>query len=85
MPQKERLFSTKGGLFLFKTILQQRKIEVIDKDGNVVPLADNERSVTVSGNATLQALGNADIKDEDPYFDSVHRAWKGTCVSYSAR
>lgn len=56
-------------------------IEMIDKDGNVVPLADNELNVTVSGNATLQALGNADIKDEDPYFDSVHRAWKGRALA----
>lgn len=54
---------------------------MIDKDGNVVPLADNERSVTVSGNATLQALGNTDIKDEDPYFDSVHKAWKGRALA----
>ncbi|MDE6654104.1 MAG: DUF4982 domain-containing protein, partial [Muribaculaceae bacterium] len=56
-------------------------IEMVDKDGNVVPLADNDLTVTVSGNATLQALGNADIKDEDPYFDSTHKAWKGRALA----
>lgn len=56
-------------------------IELVDKDGNIVPLADNDLTVTVSGNATLQALGNADIKDEDPYFDSTHKAWKGRALA----
>lgn len=56
-------------------------IEMVDKDGNVVPVADNELTVTVTGNGTLQALGNADIKDEDPYFDSTHKAWKGRALA----
>lgn len=56
-------------------------IEVVDKDGNVVPLADNALQVMVSGNATLQALGNADIKDTDPYFDNSHKAWKGRALA----
>ncbi len=56
-------------------------IEMVDKDGNVVPTADSDLAVTVSGNATLQALGNADIKDEDPYFDATHKAWKGRALA----
>ena len=56
-------------------------IEVVDKDGNVVPVADNALSVTVTGAATLQALGNADIKDDDPYFDNTHKAWKGRALA----
>lgn len=56
-------------------------IEIIDSEGNVVPVADNRLTVEVSGNATLQALGNADIKDNDPYFDGNHRAWKGRALA----
>lgn len=56
-------------------------IEMVDKDGNVVPVADNDLTVTISGNATLQALGNADIKDEDPYYDTTHKAWKGRALA----
>lgn len=56
-------------------------IELVDKDGNVLPGADNKLTVTVSGTATLQALGNADIKDEDPYFDNTHKAWNGRALA----
>lgn len=56
-------------------------IEIIDSEGNVVPVADNRLTVEVSGNATLQALGNADIKDNDPYFDGSHHAWKGRALA----
>ena len=56
-------------------------IELVDKDGNVVPTADNQLRVSVTGNATLLALGNADIKDEDPYFDNNHKAWKGRALA----
>lgn len=56
-------------------------IEVVDRDGNVVPLADNGLSVQVSGPAELKALGNADIKDNDPYFDNTHRVWHGRALA----
>ena len=46
-----------------------------------MPVEDNELQVTVTGKVTLQALGNADIKDEDPYFDSTHKAWKGRALA----
>lgn len=55
-------------------------IEAIDAEGQTVPVADNRLSVSVEGAATLLALGNADIKDEDPYFDSTHRLWKGRAL-----
>lgn len=56
-------------------------IEVVDKDGNVVPLADNELTVTVKGNATFKGLGNADPKDGDTYADATHKAWKGRAMA----
>ena len=56
-------------------------IEMIDADGNCVPTADNSLTVTVAGAATLQALGNADIKDEDPYSDATHKTWDGRALA----
>lgn len=44
-------------------------------------VADNVLSVEVSGPAELKALGNADIKDLDPYFDSTHKAWMGRALA----
>ena len=45
-----------------------------------MPIADNMLSFKVEGAGTLLAAGNADIKDEDPYFDATHRAWKGRAL-----
>ena len=56
-------------------------IEILDAEGRTVPVADNMLTVDVTGAAMLQALGNADIKDEDPYFDNIHRAWKGRALA----
>lgn len=56
-------------------------VEIVDGDGLVVPVADRQLSVSVSGAATLLALGNADIKDEDPYSDSRHLAWNGRALA----
>ncbi|MBP3842452.1 MAG: DUF4982 domain-containing protein [Prevotella sp.] len=55
-------------------------IELIDKDGRVNPTANNLLTATVKGAATLQAFGNADIKDEDAYFDNAHHAWHGRAL-----
>ena len=56
-------------------------IELIDKDGRVVPVADNQLEVKIKGAGSLVGLGNADIKDEDPYFDAMHKAWKGRALA----
>lgn len=55
-------------------------IEAVDAAGQTVPVAGNRLSVSVKGAAVLLALGNADIKDEDPYFDHTHHLWKGRAL-----
>ena len=55
-------------------------IEVVDKEGNVVPNVSVPLNIRVEGNAILQALGNADIKDEDPYYDNTHSTWNGRAM-----
>lgn len=56
-------------------------IEIVDAEGRTVPVANNQLTVKVDGAAVLQALGNADIKDEDAYSDNTHRAWKGRALA----
>jgi len=56
-------------------------VEIVDAQGRVVPTADTELTFTVTGAATLLAAGNADIKDNDPYFDARHRVWHGRALA----
>lgn len=56
-------------------------IELIDKEGHTVPMADNSLEVSVNGASKLVALGNGDIKDCDPYYDAMHKAWKGRALA----
>ena len=55
--------------------------EIVDKAGRVVTTANHELTFTVSGQATLLAAGNADVRDEDPYFDARHHAWQGRALA----
>lgn len=56
-------------------------IECVDADGHVVPVADDLLTISVEGPASLIALGNADIKDCDPYYDNTHHVWKGRALA----
>lgn len=55
--------------------------EIVDREGNFVPMADNEIAFKVSGNATLEATGSADIKDCSGYHHSTRKAWKGRAAA----
>lgn len=56
-------------------------IEAVDENGNFVPVSDNSIEVNVKGEGVLAGLGNADIKDEDPYYDNRHRLWNGRALA----
>jgi beta-galactosidase len=43
------------------------QVEVLDKDGNLQPNADEEIIFALSGPGVIAGLGNADMKSEDPY------------------
>ena len=55
-------------------------VELLDAQGRRSPVAANQLEATVSGQATLVAFGNADIKDTDTYADQQHRAWHGRAL-----
>ncbi len=56
-------------------------IEVVDAQGRVVPDAQEPLVVKVTGGATLLAVGNANVRDNDPYYDSKHHTWQGRAMA----
>lgn len=56
-------------------------VELIDRNGIVVPVANDSLNIRVTGGASLIAFGNADIKDCSPYYDSTHNAWRGRALA----
>lgn len=55
--------------------------EVLDKQGRVVPTADNRLQFTVKGAGTIEATGSADLKDAEAYCKTSRKAWKGRAVA----
>ena len=53
------------------------KVEVVDRQGRLVPNASNLISFSVKGAGTIQAIGNADITDTTPFTSRNWKAWKG--------
>lgn len=67
---------------LEKDTVAQLRVEVIDEDGNVVYLADDEITCTIEGDATLLGLEAANNSDMTDYTDNVQRAFHGKLSSY---
>lgn len=55
-------------------------VEALDEDGNVVTDASVPFTASIAGPMAIAAIGNADIKDNDPYFDATHSTWKGRAL-----
>ena len=53
------------------------KVEVLDKNGNVQPNADEEISFALTGPGTIAGLGNADLRSEEPYQGTRCRVFHG--------
>ena len=51
-------------------------IEVVDSEGRIVPEAQQPLEVKVTGGSLL-GLGNANPRDNDPYYDTKHSTWNG--------
>ena len=57
-------------------------VEVLDDNGNVVKLADNEITCIVNGPAKLLGLEGSNNTDMTSYSDNVHRAYRGRLLAY---
>ncbi len=64
-----------GGDIAFVTL------EVVDAQGRLVPDASIPFTATAGQRAiSVAGIGNGDIKDNDPYFDTSHTTWKGRAL-----
>lgn len=57
-------------------------VEVVDDNGNFVPLADNQITCTIEGPAHLLGLEGSDNSDMGDYTDNVQRAFQGRLLAY---
>jgi beta-galactosidase len=55
-------------------------IEICDKDGAFQPNAANRLQFKIEGPGTIAAVGNADMKDNDPYIGNSRKAWRGRAM-----
>ncbi len=55
-------------------------IEVVDSAGRIVPEAQLPLEVKVTGGSLL-GLGNANPRDNDPYYDVKHTTWNGRALA----
>ena len=55
-------------------------VEIVDREGNVVPQADDRVTFELKGEGILAAVGNADLKDEDSYVGNSRKVWKGRAI-----
>ena len=52
-------------------------VEIIDNNGIIQPNANNRLTFNVEGEGAIAGVGNADIRDTDPYVGNTRKAWKG--------
>lgn len=55
-------------------------IEITDKNGEIQPNANNRLTFKVEGEGVIAGVGNANIKDIDPYVGNTRKAWKGRAL-----
>src|SRR6185503_7240584 len=56
-------------------------VEVLDQEGCLVPWADSEISLEVTGAADLIAIGSANPMSEELYVGDKRKAWNGRLVA----
>ena len=54
-------------------------VEVVDKDGVIDPNAEIDITASIKG-GTIQAIGNASLKDTIPYVGNRCKTWKGRAM-----
>lgn len=55
-------------------------VEITDKDGVFQPNATNRLNFKIDGHGIIVGVGNADMKDTDPYVGNTRKAWKGRAL-----
>ena len=55
--------------------------EILDRQGQIVPIADNSLQFSIRGAGTIEATGSADLKDTEAYCKTLRKAWKGRAIA----
>lgn len=91
--QEERILSTAGKPAKIRLTADKRQMkadgqdliyviaEVLDKEGRVMPIADNRLQFSIKGAGVIEATGSADLKDSESYSKASRKAWKGRTVA----
>lgn len=79
-PAKIRLTADRKTLTANGQDLSFVTVEVVDKDGRVVPGAENRLTFDVKGAGVIAAVGNANLRDTDSYVGNQRNAWKGRAM-----
>jgi beta-galactosidase len=56
-------------------------IEITDNNGIFQPNASNRLYFKIEGAGIIAGIGNADMKDTDPYVGNTRKAWKGKALA----
>ncbi|MGQ8335329.1 sugar-binding domain-containing protein [Sunxiuqinia sp. A32] len=76
-PSKIRLIADRTEINANGQDLSFVTIEIIDSEGNRVPDASNELKFSIEGEGVIVGVGNANLKDENPYVGDHCKVWKG--------
>ncbi|WP_343329624.1 glycoside hydrolase family 2 TIM barrel-domain containing protein [Polaribacter staleyi] len=80
-PAKIELFVRRLNLKANDKDLAYIECTVLDKDGNVVPKADNLIKFNIDGEATLMGVGNGDNFSHDSFQAKERKAFNGKCLA----
>lgn len=81
-PYRVELISDRPVIHADKEDIASVKILVTDKKGNIVPYADNEVTIKVSGAGDNDGIGNGNSNDIDAYKSDHHNVYEGKARLY---
>lgn len=76
-PYRLQITADRASLTADNQDLSYITVEIVDREGRVVPEASNRISFSISGAGTIEATGSADLKDTEGYYRTERNAWKG--------
>jgi len=80
-PAKIQLVADRKSIKADGTDLSFITVRILDKDGNIVPDADNKVDFTVNGNAFVAGVDNGDPVSHDPFKASWRKAFHGLALA----
>jgi beta-galactosidase len=80
-PYKIELIADKQNKNADSNALTFITVTIVDKDGNLVPNANNLIEFSISGNASIVATDNGYQADSTAFFSTNRQAWKGRALA----